>query len=87
MDEAQNQVQPAAQTPEAIAAGQNDTNGKKLPKWAKTLIRVVIILAIIALGIFLILFFVAKASRYDSIGSMLQHMFTELWLMWQRITA
>lgn len=53
----------------------------------KTLIRVIIALVILAVGIFLVLFLVAKASHFDSIGSMLQHMFVELSLMWQRITA
>ncbi len=85
MDTAPNQA-PAGETPRAAAEAQN-AKGKKMPKAVKTLIRVAIILAVIALGIFLILFIVAKASRYDSIGSMLEHMFTELWLMWQRITA
>ncbi|MDL2253850.1 hypothetical protein LJC49_07245 [Ruminococcaceae bacterium OttesenSCG-928-I18] len=53
----------------------------------KTVLRIVISLLVIALGIFLILFFVAKASLYDSIGSMLSHMFGELNLMWERIIS
>ena len=53
----------------------------------KTLIRVVISLLVIAIGVFLISFFVAKASLYDSIGSMLSHMFGEVSLMWERIIS
>ncbi|MDL2294723.1 hypothetical protein LJC60_08900 [Ruminococcaceae bacterium OttesenSCG-928-D13] len=85
---------PAAQEANAVpdAPGQAATDGgKKKQKGkegaGKTLIRVLITLLIIAVGIFLVLFLVAKAGRFDSIGSMLQHMFTELSLMWQRISA
>ncbi len=53
----------------------------------KTVLRVIIALVIITVGIFLILFLVAKAARFDSVGSMLEHMGTELSVMWQRIIA
>ena len=53
----------------------------------KTLLRVIISILIVAVGIYLILFLVARAAMYDSIGSMLQHMFVELSVMWQRILA
>lgn len=66
------------------AAEKKDKKREGVPKY---LLRVIIALVILAVGIFLILFFVAKAARYDSIGAMLQHMGVELQLMWQRITA
>ena len=53
----------------------------------KSLLRILLALIIIAAGIYLILFIVAYASRYDSIGSMLDRMFEELSLMWQRIRS
>lgn len=52
----------------------------------KTLLRVIISIVVIVVGIFLILFFVAKAAKYDSIGSMLNDMSIDLGLMWERIT-
>lgn len=52
-----------------------------------TILRIVIAVVILVVGVFIILFIVAKASHFDSIGTMLQHMFTELGLMWQRINA
>jgi hypothetical protein len=51
----------------------------------KSLLRILLALVLIAGGIYLILFIVAYASRYDSIASMLERMFDELSLMWQRI--
>jgi len=59
---------------------------KKKKEGHKTLIRVIIAIVIIVVGIFLILFFVAKAAKYDSIGSMLEHMGTHMGLMWERIS-
>ena len=60
---------------------------KKKESGVKLLIRVLIVVAIIVLGSYLVLWLVAKASNYSSIGAMLQHMFGELDLMWKRITA
>lgn len=70
---------------ETVAAEKKKKTGKETG--VKALIRVLITLVIIALGIFLILFLVAKAGRFDSISSMLQHMWVELSLMWQRILS
>ena len=51
----------------------------------KKLIRVLLYLVIIAVGIFAVLLLIAKAALYDSIGSMLRHMWGELQLMGERI--
>lgn len=56
-------------------------------KRRRTMLRVIISVAIIVVGIFLILLLISKAAQYPSIGSMLAHMSEELALMWQRITA
>lgn len=57
---------------------------KKEP-FLKKLARVAIYLIIIAVLIFLILFLVSRAAQYDSIGSMLRHMWGELRLMADRV--
>ena len=68
-----------------------DSDGDKPKKKKKkrrpivTLLRIVLSLVLIAVGIFLILWLVARAAKYDSIPAMLQRMFVELELMWQRI--
>ena len=51
----------------------------------KKLIRVLLYLVIISVGIFAVLFLISKAALYDSIGSMLRHMWGELQLMGERI--
>lgn len=81
------EVNAVPNAPEQAAAdgGKKKKKGKEAA--GKTLIRILITLLIIAVGIFLVLLLVAKAGRFDSIGSMLQHMFTEMSVMWQRITA
>jgi len=58
---------------------------KKKRSLAITILRIVISLIIIAGGIYLILFLVARAAKYDTIAAMLNSMFIELELMWQRI--
>ena len=50
-----------------------------------TIIRTVIALVIIAIGVYLILYLVARAAKYETISAMLQSMFIELELMWQRV--
>ena len=50
-----------------------------------TLVRIVVSVVIIAIGIYIILWLVARAAKYVSIEAMLQHMWVELQLMWQRI--
>jgi len=50
-----------------------------------TIIRIVVSVIIIVLGVYLILYLVMRAAKYDSIQAMLQRMFVELELMWQRI--
>jgi hypothetical protein len=91
---------PAETEPNETAVQQtdsDDTNNEKLSRKErnqkkdkegahKTLIRVIISIMVIVVGVFLILFFVAKAAKYDSIGAMLENMSTELSLMWQRIS-
>jgi len=67
---------------------QQDGKAKKKKKKRRpvsALLRIVISLIIIAAGIYLILFLVARAAKYDSIPAMLQRMIVELELMWQRI--
>ena len=51
----------------------------------KKLIRVLLYLVIIVGGIFAVLFLISRAALYDSIGSMLSHMWGELQLMGERI--
>jgi len=50
-----------------------------------TVIRTVIALVIIAVGVYLILYLVARAAKYETISAMLHSMFIELELMWQRV--
>ena len=50
-----------------------------------TVIRTVLAIIIIAVGTYLILYLVARAAKYETISAMLQSMFIELELMWQRI--
>ena len=50
------------------------------------ILRTVLVLLIIAVGVFGVLYIVAKASAHESLGAMLRHMQQELSLMWQRIT-
>jgi len=50
-----------------------------------SLLRLVIALIIIAVGVFGILYIVALAAKYPTIGAMLDSMWVELELMWQRI--
>lgn len=78
-----------AKTPAAPAQTSAATAAKKIKKEKprNTLLRILISLVVLALGVYLILFVVAKAGRFDSIGSMLQHMSVEVSLMWQRITS
>lgn len=60
---------------------------KKKEPGRKLALRIIISVVVIALGIYLILYLVARAAMYDSIGSMLQHMFNELSIMVERILA
>ena len=50
-----------------------------------SIIRFLICIVIIAVGVFFILYIIARAAKYDSISSMLQNMLIELELMWQRV--
>ena len=50
-----------------------------------TLLRLIIALFVIAVGVYLILYIVAYAAKYETIGAMLESMNIELSLMWQRI--
>ena len=50
-----------------------------------SILRLLICIVIIAIGVFVILYIIARAAKYDSISSMLQSMFIELELMWQRV--
>jgi len=52
---------------------------------SKTILRVLIYMSIIAILFFVVLFLISRAALYDSIGSMLQHMWGELQLMGERI--
>jgi len=49
------------------------------------IIKIVVVILLIAIGTFLILFIVARAAKYETIGAMLQSMLIELELMWQRV--
>ena len=66
---------------------ENEEQSKKKAKpsvwW--TILRIVIALVIIAAGVFLILYIIARAAKYETILAMLQSMYIELELMWQRI--
>ena len=57
---------------------------KKHP--GRAALRTIIALVVIAVGIYLILYFIAMAAKYDTIPAMLQSMGVELSLMWQRIS-
>lgn len=70
----------------AVAAEEKKAKRNK-ESVGKVVLRVVISIAIIVVCIIIVLLIVAKASHYDSVGSMLNHMFGELQLMWQRITS
>ena len=50
-----------------------------------TIIRTLIALIIIAVGVYLVLYLVARAAKYETISAMLQSMYIELQLMWQRV--
>jgi len=50
-----------------------------------SIIRFLICIVIIAVGVYVILYIIARGAKYDSISSMLQSMFIELELMWQRV--
>ena len=68
------------------AQQQEPTKKKKKKQSAGMIIlRIFITILIIAVGIFGIIFIVAKASGRESIIEMLRHMQNELSLMWQRI--
>ncbi len=60
-------------------------NDKIAEEPGKLILRIVISILVIALGIFIILWCVAKAALYESIGDMLRHMWVEWNLMWARI--
>jgi len=90
----QSEVQPAPQPAVNTEPQKNDAHaiinktGRKKKRKRHPLIsllRIVIALIIIAVGIYLILFIVAYAAKYDSISAMLESMRVELDLMWQRI--
>jgi len=87
----QNDIMPEVKPTLLQAIEKDNSQNGKTPKKRKkrkpimTLLRVVISLVLIAIGIFLILFLVARAAKYDSIPAMLQRMIVELELMWQRI--
>jgi t-SNARE complex subunit (syntaxin) len=89
-NEALQQDANGGQTDVAEPATRSEKNEKKDKKKkenaGKTALRIIIAIIVIVVGIFLVLFFVAKAAKYDSIGSMLSHMGGELGLMWERIT-
>lgn len=53
----------------------------------RMLLRVMLSIAVIAAGTWLILFCVARAAQYDSIAAMCRHMASELALIWQRIIS
>ena len=87
-EENQNTIESAPlEQPEVVIA--DDTKKKQRTKKkenaAKAIIRIIITIVIIILGIFLILWAVAKAAKYETIGNMLVHMWGELDLMWKRI--
>lgn len=70
--------------PNRQAAG-TGAKGRKKKKTLKFIVRLIIILAVIALGTFLILWVVMRAGKYESIRQMLDQMFIDLDLMWKRI--
>jgi len=81
-----NQPHPEQQKVESpIQKGKPAKKRKRKRHIGITLLRLVIALIVIAVGIYLILYIVAYAARYESIGAMLEHMNIELSLMWQRI--
>ncbi len=65
----------------------DDGKGKNGEEPMKRILRIVISILIIALGIFIILWAVAKASLFGSIGEMLRRMGTDLQVMFARITS
>jgi len=67
------------------ADGDAITEKKKKGSLLWSIIRILISIVVIAVGVFIILYLVARYAKYDSISSMLQSMWIELGLMWQRI--
>ena len=56
-------------------------------KNSKRLIRVLITIVVIIVGVFLILWLIAKAANYNTVADMVNVMLGELDLMWTRIQA
>jgi len=59
---------------------------KKNKSIVRTIIRIVVSILVIAIGIYLILWLVSRAAKYETISEMLQHMWEHLQIMWERIT-
>ena len=75
---------------EDSAGGSKDKkSAKKSPvkheALVKTLVRIIISIAIIAGGIFIVLYIISVAGQFESMGSMIRHMLSELQLMSERI--
>jgi len=63
------------------------SRGKARKTVLATLFRVIISLIVIVIGVYLVLYVVSVAARFESISAMLQSMRIELDLMWQRIVS
>ncbi len=81
VEENKNEFKETENSVETIEAASN----KKKGNGARLLIRILVVVAIIVVGVFLILWIVSRAAKYEIIGAMLDHMFGELDLMWKRI--
>lgn len=55
--------------------------------WGKTLLRVLASLLVIVLGVWLVLYLVARAAAYPTVLAMLADMWAALQLAWQRIIS
>jgi len=70
----------------------NDTTDIEAPKNKKnrslllTIVRIVVSIIVIVIGVYLILWLVSRAAKYETISEMLGHMWEHLQIMWERIT-
>lgn len=80
-------LQPTQAATPDTAADKNDGDKPNVRKehtkfW---LLRLIIGILIIVVGVWLVLWIIARASLYSSIGDMLQHMFQHMDIMWKRV--
>jgi len=76
---------PELQAEKKVIDNDSQETDKKQRNMFMLLIRIIVTILIIAAGTLLILYIVARAAKYESIGVMIQSMLIELELMRQRV--